>query len=424
MFKKNIVKKYFFMSILTGVIMGVIFPFFTMVFVKDFKSKIHLDVYVFSCVCAGIIVGAITFLIGKIILLDFMSKISNGLENIKEGNLITKLDDSFECKFGSINKNYNIFVDSLTEVIKDIKKNGEEASNISKEFADTMKNITENSDKQILKKDEMELMFIQLKNKMDIIMNDVKKQVAGTEEMASSIVEISNSIKQVAKNSDTTDKMSLRAYNLSEDGEKVIELSLKEIQKVEHDAKKIDEKLKSLYQISEQTNLLALNAAIEAARAGEAGKGFAVVADEVKKLSSTSQEFTETIVELNETLKKNLKSSVTLYDMMKNKMVEIKESVYLSSKEIKNVTELVEAQSAVIKEIEVEINNLANASAEIEEHSTEQIDIIENAGFILKDINRMIDNNINSADYTFKTSTKLAKTSSRLFFIVNKFKTN
>ena len=57
----------------------------------------------------------------------------------------------------------------------------------------------------------------------------------------------------------------------------------------------------------------------------------------------------------------------------------------LSSKEIKNVTELVEAQSAVIKEIEVEINNLANASAEIEEHSTEQIDIIENAGFILKD---------------------------------------
>ena len=105
-------------------------------------------------------------------------------------------------------------------------------------------------------------------------------------------------------------------------------------------------------------------------------------------------------------------------------MVEIKESVYLSSKEIKNVTELVEAQSAVIKEIEVEINNLANASAEIEEHSTEQIDIIENAGFILKDINRMIDNNINSADYTFKTSTKLAKTSSRLFFIVNKFKTN
>ncbi len=43
---------------------------------------------------------------------------------------------------------------------------------------------------------------------------------------------------------------------------------------------------------------------------------------------------------------------------------------------------------------------------------------------ILKDINRMIDNNINSADYTFKTSTKLAKTSSRLFFIVNKFKTN
>ena len=78
--------------------------------------------------------------------------------------------------------------------------------------------------------------------------------------------------------------------------------------KLENDVKMIDEKLKVLQQIAAQTNLLALNAAIEAARAGDAGRGFTVVADEVKKLSIISKEFTEDILELNEDLKRNLKS--------------------------------------------------------------------------------------------------------------------
>jgi len=97
-----------------------------------------------------------------------------------------------------------------------------------------------------------------------------------------------------------------------------IEQAADVIHKLEEDGVKIGAVLDVMRGIAEQTNLLALNAAIEAARAGEQGRGFAVVADEVRTLASRTQESTREIQEMIESLQSGTEAAVTAMDSSRN----------------------------------------------------------------------------------------------------------
>ena len=364
--------------------------------------------------------------LGIIISVDIskkIDKVSHTSMELSEGNLTIVLENKGRDEISIMSRNLNQFIEKLKSMITGIKNEAVNINGNSEEISQQMQIITESSMIQLDMKNELQSGMEQVKEKMHAILDNVRNQSAATQEMASSIVEISQTITQVAQNAENTMSLSNNAYQSAEDGYELVEKTMEGINSLEKNAKKIDEKLKNLHQISEQTNLLALNAAIEAARAGEAGKGFAVVAEEVRKLADSSKEFTESIYVLNEEMKKNVLNSTSLSEKTEQKIREIKERVEISNQEIMNVSKAVVEQSTAMNEIEAGTQDMATASAEIEERVLEQSEIINRTEEILKELASVIEKNTASTQETAAATTELSNISSNLKDMVNKFRT-
>lgn len=420
--KKNIVRQYLFTSLFTGICMGIVFPIFSLLFINSFKSNNHLVIYVICCIIAGIIVGGLTFLIGKIILLNFMKKIAEGLKNIKNGDLTHKLDDSYTCDFGLINKDYNTFILSLSDIIFEIKRDGQIVADSAKSLHDSMQNIENISKNQYIKKEELITSFEKLKEMVDLVFESINTQDESTQNIDESINELSETISQISNNSDNAKQLSNKAYQISENGYNLLEKTLKETKNVENDANLMNDKLNMLFKISEQTKLLALNASIEAARAGEFGRGFAVVAEEVTKLSATSQKFTEDIFKLNDGMQKNVKLSLSLSENTKTMFLELKDIILKSNLEVNDIAMAVKEQLNYIQNIENIAENLVSSSGGIKDITMDQIDKLMESEKFIEDISSMLDETHEASEKTTIVSKGLSNVSDKLYEIINKFK--
>lgn len=388
---------------------------------KHKKYSIQVFVVEFSIF---LIVSLITLILGLIIvskIVHSIREVSDKSENLSVGDLTVVLNTRSNDELGKMNEKLNVFITSLKTMIDEIKRKTFDIASNSKEVSEQMSIISLGSIEQMKIKNKLEHGMHFIKDKTQDVLDNVREQVASTEEIASSIVEVSQTITSIFKNTETTLKLSTTASTYAEEGYIFTEKTLFEMNKLENDVKMIDEKLKVLQQIAEQTNLLALNASIEAARAGDAGRGFTVVADEVKKLSITSKAFTEDILELNEDLKRNLKSSSQVSILTKEKMKELKEKVLESNKEVIDISKSIGELESSINEIEIGTQHLATASSEIEGRTIEQSDVIDELDKNLQQLAIIVDANNHSTEDTKQVSYELTKISDALKKLVDVF---
>lgn len=352
------------------------------------RSKMIL-LWFFIQTVAGTIISAIIILtvqkkVGRIWhLYESMDQLSTG-----QGDLTFRLHADSNDEIGKAAAAFNRFMDQLQNIISKVKQATDRVATASAQLSATSVQVAKGSHSQV--------------------------QQAG--QAATSMDEMKSTVMDVAKNASAASSFSKGATEMAQRGGSVINKTVAGMQNiaqsVEGAAFVIDSLGKSSDQIGEivslindiadQTNLLALNAAIEAARAGEQGRGFAVVADEVRKLAERTGKATAEIAKMIKTIQGDTKKAVV---SMKQGTTEVENGVVLVNQAGESLLQIVDGS----QRLSDMISQIATAAEEQSAVSANVSDSVESIAHIAKENNSAVNQITGASEDLLKLSIDLQK---------------
>jgi methyl-accepting chemotaxis protein len=351
---------------------------------------------IIAAVITLIIITIISIIMVNISVVRPIEKFKNTLLSISQNSDLTlKVDDNAPAEISEIAISFNKLMISLKDLIETSKQSSSENASISHELSTTAVGVGTNVEKSVS-------VINDATDKANSIKNEIAIAVGDAIESKEDILQANNNLDN-ARN----DIVSLTS-KIQHSAELEVELA-ERMTTLTSDANEVKNVLEIISDIADQTNLLALNAAIEAARAGEHGRGFAVVADEVRKLAERTQ---KTLTEINATINVIVQSIIDVSGQMSSNSEEIQELANTAieveekiNQTVSIVNTAVEASDKTVSDFEQtgkDVEAIVSQVSEINEISSQNARSVEEIAAAADHLNSMTAD-LHSKLETFRT---------------------
>ncbi|MDQ0229854.1 methyl-accepting chemotaxis protein [Metabacillus malikii] len=396
-------------------------------FAKSINSQHHINTklivwtVIFNIIIGILLIIGISYLVARMIIKP-IKEVKDLLVEAEQGDFTVEGTYQSKDELGELTESFNKMARKLKSVFQTVHHSSQQVATASEELSASAEQNSKASEH---------------------ITHTVQELASGSEQQLDKVASSTNVMSDMSNYtrviSDNTEKITndvIHASKMSLDGNEAIEKVNEQMNTIYHNVNSLSEAVKNLDKrsieigeitnvitgISAQTNLLALNAAIEAARAGEHGKGFAVVADEVRKLAEESSKSTEQIASLIQLIQLD---TVQTLDTMKKATEEVNSGlqvVNIAGESFKNIEQAVTGVVSQIEDISEAIKKLVNGTDIVNKSIHNVSDVAKESAEITQNISAATEEQLASMEEISHSSQSLAQLADELQNILKQFK--